>query len=85
MSATLVSSPRLAPRFDLALTILRIVVGVIFVAHGYQKLFVFGLSGVTSGFAGMGVPLAGIVAPLVAILECFGGLALIPSGWSPGP
>jgi putative oxidoreductase len=77
MSATLASSPRLAPRFDLALTILRIVVGVIFVAHGYQKLFVFGLSGITSGFAGMGVPLAGIVAPLVAILECFGGLALI--------
>jgi putative oxidoreductase len=65
-------------RVDLGLAILRIIVGVIFVAHGYQKLFTFGLAGVTTGFTQMGVPAAGIVGPLVGCLEFVGGILLIP-------
>jgi putative oxidoreductase len=64
-------------RLDLALAVLRVIVGVVFIAHGGQKLFVFGLGGVTSGFAGMGIPAATIVAPLVALVEFLGGLALV--------
>jgi putative oxidoreductase len=72
-----VTSTILPQRLNAALAILRIVVGGIFIAHGAQKLFVFGLAGVVGGFTQMGVPLPGIVAPAVAILEFFGGIALV--------
>jgi putative oxidoreductase len=70
-------SPNPASRVDAALAVLRVVIGGIFIAHGAQKLFVIGLAGITGGFGQMGVPLPAVTAPVVSVLEFFGGLALL--------
>ena len=57
------------------LTVLRAVIGIIFLAHGAQKLFVYGLGGVSHMFASMGIP--SFLAPIVAGVEFLGGIALV--------
>lgn len=64
------------------LVVLRVVVGLVFLIHGGQKLFMFGFGG-TAGFLGsIGVPLPMVAAIVVIAVEFLGGLALILGFWT---
>jgi putative oxidoreductase len=62
---------------SVALLILRLALGAILIAHGAQKLFFYGIAGTSASFAQMGVPLAEIAGPVVAIVEFVGGIAIL--------
>ena len=59
------------------LTVLRIAVGLVFVMHGGQKLFVWGFPGVTAAFTSMGIPLPALSAVVVTLVEFLGGIAYL--------
>lgn len=58
-------------------TLLRLAVGAVFVAHGAQKLFVFGHDGVTGFLTQLGLPAPALAAALLAAVEFLGGAALV--------
>ena len=58
------------------LAILRVVVGIVFLVHGFQKLFLMGFGGVAGMMEGLGVPAPGLFAVIVTLVELLGGLAL---------
>ncbi len=61
---------------DLAPFLLRVVVGAIFLAHGWQKLQ-GGLPGVEAFLSQLGFPAAGLFAVLLVAAEVGGGILLI--------
>lgn len=62
---------------SIGLTVLRVVMGIVFLAHGYQKLFTFGFHGVAGMLGHMGIPLPAIFAVMVTLVEFLGGILLI--------
>ncbi len=59
------------------ITILRVVVGLVFLMHGGQKLFVWGFASVAGFFGQMGIPVPMVAAVIVTMVEFLGGLALL--------
>ncbi len=59
------------------ITILRVVLGIVFVMHGGQKLFIYGFSGVAGLMGRVGIPLPLLSAVVVTAVEFLGGAALL--------
>ncbi|MGW0246262.1 DoxX family protein [Nocardia goodfellowii] len=69
--------PLPAPARDFALLLARIAVGVVFIAHGWQKLDTNGIDATAMFFDQAGVPAATAAAWFAALVELVGGAALI--------
>ena len=63
-----------------ATLLLRIALGVLFLAHASMKLFVFGPAGTVRFFGGLGLPAE--LAYAAIALEVVGGVALILGVWT---
>lgn len=61
---------------QLGLAILRVTLGVVFITHGVPKLL-GGVGGFGEMLGQMGVPLSGLFAWIVTLLEVVGGLSLV--------
>ncbi len=62
---------------DVGPLLLRIGIGVVFVAHGWQKFFDIHVSNYAAFIDGLGVPLSSVVSPVQAFVELVGGVLLI--------
>lgn len=60
---------------DAALLILRVVLGIIMLYHGWPKLT--NLGGTIDGFTGMGIPLPALSALFATLAEVGGGLLML--------
>lgn len=74
-TAQLIPTPR--PAQDILLLVARVILGVIFVAHGAQKFFEWTLAGTGQAFAEMGVPLPQVAATFAAVVELGAGALLL--------
>lgn len=77
MTSLIFGARTTSTRQDVALLIGRIALGIVLIAHGWQKYFTFGLSGAAASFEKMGVPLPTVSATFAATVELVGGILLI--------
>lgn len=62
---------------DLAILLARVALGLVFVAHGWQKFFTLGLGRVAEQFSSLGIPQPEVTAAVVAGVELIAGAALL--------
>ncbi|MGA9870400.1 MAG: DoxX family protein [Rhodococcus sp. (in: high G+C Gram-positive bacteria)] len=68
---------------DIATLLARLGLGIVFIAHGWQKIDTNGLDGTKAGFEGMGVPLPAVSAYFATFVELIGGIALVLGIFTP--
>lgn len=68
---------------DIATLIARIGLGIVFIAHGWQKLNTNGLDATKAFFESVSVPLPGISAYFATFVELVGGIALVVGIFTP--
>src|SRR5437660_1084229 len=64
-------------RTGTGLAVLRVVVGIVFLMHGGQKLFIYGFHNVGGFMQQLGIPLPQVAGVVVTLVEFLGGLALL--------
>ncbi|MDQ3579287.1 MAG: DoxX family protein [Actinomycetota bacterium] len=62
---------------DAALLVLRCAAAAVFIAHGAADIFDAGISTNVDNYTGAGIPLPALSAPFAAIVQFFGGFALL--------
>jgi putative oxidoreductase len=62
---------------DGALLVARLLLGVVLIAHGWQKVVTNGLGATTEGFGRMGIPLPPVSAAYAGIVELVGGALIL--------
>ena len=62
---------------DVGLLLARVLLGVILIAHGWQKVVTNGLGPTGEAFAGMGVPMPEFSAAFAGLVELGGGALLV--------
>jgi putative oxidoreductase len=65
------------PARDVALLLVRLVLGVVLIAHGWQKLMTKGIGATTEGFIENGIPAAPVSAVFVIVVELLGGILVL--------
>lgn len=73
-------NPRLR---ETGIALVRIILGVVFFAHGYLKFFKMGIDGTVGFFTSVGIPVPELAAWFVTALEMIGGIALILGIFTP--
>ena len=59
------------------LTVLRVVVGIVFLVHGGQKLFIWGFHGIAGFLGGLGIPFPMFSGVVLTLVELLAGAALV--------
>jgi putative oxidoreductase len=67
----------IAPMAGWGMAPLRLVVGLVFVVHGAQKLFVFGFGGTAGFMQSIGIQAPMVASIVVTLVELLGGIALV--------
>lgn len=68
---------------DILGLIARLALGVVVLAHGWQKFFDWTIAGTQAGFADMGAPAPDVTAWIAAIVEFVGGILIIAGAFQP--
>lgn len=76
------NKPADAARVTWGLVPLRIVLGAVFIMHGTQKLFDFGVAGTADILGKLGIPFATGAAILLIVLETLGGAAILVGAYA---
>jgi putative oxidoreductase len=64
-------------QLGVGLLFLRLALGLVFLVHGGEKLFMMGMGRTAGMLSQMGVPGASLLGPLLAIVEPLAGVALV--------